>query len=80
MYGAKKYGRYNYLNGMEWTRLIAALDRHVSAFNDGENCDQESGLNHLYHAGACVMMLIEFYEKNLGTDNRYKGGQDDNKN
>lgn len=72
MYGAKKYGRYNYLKGMDWTRLIAAADRHMSAFNDGEDCDDESKLNHLYHAGACVMMLIEFYEKELGNDNRYK--------
>jgi hypothetical protein len=44
----------------------------LSAFNDGQDKDDESGLNHLYHAGACIAMLIEYYEKNLGNDNRYK--------
>lgn len=72
MDGEKKYGRYNYLSGMEWTRLLAAADRHLSAFNDGEDCAKDSGLNHLYHAGACICMLIEYFEKSLGTDNRYK--------
>lgn len=72
MVGEKKYGRYNYLKGMEWTRLISALMRHVTAFNSGEDFDKESGLNHIYHAGACVMMLIAYYENNLGKDNRYK--------
>lgn len=70
MYGAKKYGRNNYKAGMNWTRLIAAADRHLSAFADKENLDEESNLNHLFHLGACVMMLIEYYEKGLGTDDR----------
>lgn len=72
MFGQNKYGRYNYLQGMDWSRLIAAADRHISAFNDGQDFDEDSKLNHLYHAGACIMMLIEFYDKQLGTDNRYK--------
>lgn len=72
MDGQRKYGRYNYLNGMEWTRILAAIDRHLSAFNDGEDIAIDSQLNHLYHAGAGIMMLIEYYDKKLGTDNRYK--------
>lgn len=73
MYGEQKYGRYNYLGGMDWTRVIAAADRHLTAFNDGQDIDDESKLNHLFHAGACISMLIEYYTKNLGNDNRFKG-------
>lgn len=72
MDGERKYGRYNYLSGMDWTRLLAAADRHLSAFNDGEDCAEDSKLCHLYHAGANIMMLIEYYEKGLGNDNRFK--------
>jgi hypothetical protein len=70
MDGEKKYGRYNYLKGMEWSRLIAAADRHLTSFTEGEDVADDSQLNHLYHAGACIMMLIEFYEKGIGIDNR----------
>jgi len=76
MDGERKYGRYNYLKGMEWTRILAAADRHLSAFNAGEDNAEDSGLNHLYHAGACISMLIEYYEKKLGTDNRFKASEE----
>lgn len=71
-FGAKKYGRYNYLGGMEWTRIISALLRHAYAFAWGEDNDKESGLSHLAHCGACVIMLLDFSTKKLGSDNRYK--------
>ena len=73
MDGEKKYGRYNYKEDpLDWSRLLAAADRHISAFNNGEDCASDSKLNHLWHAGANIMMLIEYYEKGLGNDNRYK--------
>ena len=70
MYGQKLYGRKNYLKGMEWTRLLAAAERHVTAFNDGEDFADDSKVHHLGHAGACIMMLLEYYTKKIGTDNR----------
>lgn len=72
MDGERKYGRYNYRNGMKWSRLLAAADRHLTAFNDGEDDASDSKLNHLYHAGANIMMLIEYYEYGLGEDDRRK--------
>lgn len=72
MDGEQKYGRYNYFKGMEWTRLIAAVDRHMTAFNDGEDCAPDSKLNHLFHAGAGICILIDYYTEGLGTDNRRK--------
>ncbi len=72
MHGEKKYGRYNYRSGMAWHRLVAALLRHVSAFNEGEDNDAESGHSHLGHAGACLAMLLVYQTHSLGTDTRYK--------
>lgn len=71
-FGAQKYGRYNYLGGMEWTRLSSACLRHIFAWVWGQSEDKESGLSHLAHAGACIIMLLDYVIKNLGTDNRYK--------
>lgn len=72
MDGEKKYGRYNYRSGMNWTRILSAADRHLTAFADGEDDAPDSKLNHLYHAGANIMMLIEYYEYGLGEDDRRK--------
>jgi hypothetical protein len=72
MYGEKKYGRYNFTGGMAWHRIISACLRHVTAFAGGEDNDQESGVSHLGHAGACILMLCVYFKRNLGTDTREK--------
>jgi len=69
-YGAKKYSRGNYKNGLDWTRVIAAAMRHLVAFNAKEDKDPESGLSHLAHAKACLAMLIYFEENKVGKDDR----------
>ena len=69
-YGMGKYGRNNYKSGMDWTRMLDASLRHITAFAGGETFDDESKLNHLYHAKACLGMLIYYYENNLGEDDR----------
>lgn len=71
-FGAKKYARHNWRNGFNYSRLIAAMERHIDAFNDGEDNDPESGKSHLAHAGCCVLMLLESVIKGYGTDDRYK--------
>ena len=70
MDGEKKYGRYNYRGGMEWSRLLSAALRHINAFNKGEDVASDSGVHHLGHAGACLAMLMDYYINNLGTENR----------
>ncbi len=70
MHGEKKYGRYNYLGGMAWTRIIASILRHASAFNSGEDIDSESGITHLGHLGAATAMLLVYHKRGLGKDNR----------
>ncbi len=71
-WGEKKYGRYNYRSGMDWHRLIAATLRHITAFNEGEDLDSESGYNHLGHALASISMLLVYVKNDLGKDTRYK--------
>ncbi len=59
MHGEKKYGRNNYKKGMESHRYIAACLRHVTAWQNGESLDPESGNHHLGHALASLAMLLE---------------------
>jgi len=65
MYGAEKYGRYNFHKGMEVSRLIAAALRHITAYNEGAELDIESHVHHLGHARACLAMILKQAE--LGT-------------
>ena len=69
-YGMVKYGKNNYKLGMDWSRTVDALLRHATAWAAKEDNDSESGLNHLYHVGACVNMLLYYVENNVGTDDR----------
>ena len=69
-YGAQKYAPRNWEQGMDWGRLYAALQRHLWAFWGGEDTDSETGMPHLAHAGACVVMLLSHYQRGLGTDTR----------
>lgn len=77
-YGAKKYEDFNYKQGkgLLWSRVYAACLRHLNDWNDGEDLDPESGKPHLYHAGCCVMMLIDLVDSSIGTDGRFKGPND----
>lgn len=69
-YGAEKYSPWNWASGLEWLRLYGAILRHLFAWVDGEETDGESGLHHLDHAMASLMMLQTSAEQGLGKDNR----------
>lgn len=76
MVGQTKYGRYNYKNGMEVTRLIAAALRHITAYNEGEENDPEDGQHHLGAAGACIAMILSQKQHGTLQDNRYQKEQE----
>lgn len=71
MVGEKKYGRYNYCKGMEASRIMAGVMRHLTAWFNGEELDPVDGQPHLGAARAGIAMLQR--QKELGTliDNRY---------
>lgn len=71
-YGAVKYSANNWRQGGSWTSAVDSLLRHLDAFREGEDLDPESGLPHLSHMAFNVMILIEFYDKGMGTDDRFR--------
>lgn len=71
-FGGKKYADYNFRAGIRLSRIFNASMRHLWAWWGGENNDKESGLSHLYHAGACIIMMIFIFENRREFDDRYK--------
>lgn len=69
--GAKKYGPYNWREKTISSSIYygAAL-RHLQAWWDGEDCAEDSGLPHLYHALACIAMVIDGKSVGKLNDNR----------
>ena len=71
-HGEQVYGTYNWLKGMHWSRIIGATLRHLFSWMRGHDKDPETGFSHLAHAGCCIMFLLEYEARGLGTDDRYK--------
>lgn len=69
-YGARKYARYNFLNGYDWSLSYDALQRHLLQFWAGDDKYDESGLYHLGHAAWHCLALLAFSIRGLGTDDR----------
>lgn len=64
-YGCKKYHDPENWRMVEPQRYKDALYRHLLAYLDGEDMDQESGLPHLWHLACNVAFLIEMEGYNL---------------
>lgn len=59
-FGASKYDAYNWAKGIKYSRVFAALLRHLWAWWRGERLDQETKLHHLAHAMCCLMFLLHY--------------------
>lgn len=74
--GAIKYAPHNWRKGINYSRIIASLKRHLNEFYKGQNIDAESGKPHLWHAACNIAFLIDYEtnpEKYGKFDDRYKG-------
>lgn len=71
-YGALKYGEWNWVKGMAWSRPFDACQRHLWVWSSGEDLDPESGMPHLWHAVCELSFLVAYEAQGLGTDDRYK--------
>lgn len=71
-FGAKKYDANNWRGGIVYTRIIGALKRHLSAIEQGEDVDAESGLPHIDHLGCEWMFLSNFMKTRPDLDDRWK--------
>lgn len=67
-FGERKYAAHNWRNGLEYSRVLDAVMRHIAAFNGGERLDPESGCSHLAHAACGLMFLIEYMQTETGKD------------
>ena len=66
----REYGTAKYQDPENWRKVDPeryrnALYRHWLAYLDGEVCDTESGLPHLWHLACNAAFLIELEEKGI---------------
>jgi hypothetical protein len=84
LFGARKYAKNNWLQGMSWSEVAAGTIRHIYDFLEGKEYDKESKLPHLAHAACGLMFLIwyaygpqrKMYRK-IGDDRRWMFPKDD---
>lgn len=71
-FGAKKYDSHNWRKGLNYSRVMDALLRHLGEFMDGENLDPETGLSHIAHAACNAIFLLTFIlEERTDLDDRF---------
>jgi len=58
--GAEKYEDNNWMKGIKFSRVYGALQRHITAWWDRNDTDEEWGISHLCHAGCCLLFLITY--------------------
>ena len=73
--GAKKYGPFNWREkSVAASVYLAAVKRHIEAWQDGEEVALDSGLPHLGHALACLAILVDAQSVGNLVDDRPKPG------
>jgi hypothetical protein len=70
-FGARKYSPHNWRKGVPTSELYSALQRHLIAWQAGEDVAADSRLGHLDHAAACLAMLMQTAKDHRHTDDRY---------
>jgi hypothetical protein len=71
--GARKYDDRNWERGYKWSLSQDAHDRHLNTWLRGEDCDPETGTNHLIAAAWHLVALFIFQLRGLGTDDIRRG-------
>lgn len=60
--GANKYAERNWERGMSWSSVLASLKRHLTAFENGEDFDPETGRLHMAHLACNAHFLTAYYK------------------
>ncbi len=70
--GAVEYGDRNWELGMSWSRLFGAAMRHLAQtwWQRRLDRDDKTQLLHLGHAACCVLFLLSYQLRVIGTDDR----------
>ena len=65
MYGAEKYSRDQWKNGLDMKEILDSLERHYVAILSGEMIDEESGVPHIGLLMCNTLFYSHFYLKSL---------------
>lgn len=68
--GSIKYAPRNWEKGMEWSKIISSLKRHLAAIENGEDYDEETNLLHADHLQCNAHFLSAYYTIYPQGDNR----------
>ena len=72
--GAAKYGPYNWrAEPINISTYIGAIQRHMLAYQDGEDVAEDSGVDHLGHVAACCALLMDSKAHGSLIDDRHIG-------
>lgn len=69
-FGARKYAPRNWEKGMAWHRPFRACLGHLWDWWRKAGPDPETGKSHLWHAACCIMFLVTYEARGIGTDDR----------
>lgn len=69
--GAKKYSEHNWEKGMQFSKIIASLERHLTKWKMGEDLDDESKLHHIDHVLCNAMFLSRHVHHFPEKDDRF---------
>jgi len=69
-HGATKYDSHNWRQSPPQSRLYSAAMRHMTAYQTGSDIDDDSGLHHIDHAAANLMMLSSSIRAGILVDDR----------
>lgn len=72
--GVEKHGARTWEAGRPWGGEYGAILRHLWAWWGGQENDPDTGLPHLAHAAARVLMLLAMTKRRVGVDERSSGG------
>lgn len=70
--GALKYAAHNWRKGYDWSLSIAALERHLAAFKEGEDFDGETQCEHLASVVFHALALLTYADEHPELDDRWK--------
>ena len=70
--GAKKYSAWNWKGGMSHTEVSESLMRHLFAYLEGEDFDEETKCHHIGHVMCNAMFLMYNINNKPEFDDRFK--------
>lgn len=73
--GARKYGAFNWRSEpIEASNYLAAAERHLKAWQDGEEAAPDSGIHHIAHAIAGLAIMLDAAQCGTLVDDRPPAG------